>query len=89
MYEAWGHRSPLARLVDPPHLVEWQKPQQTGTALCGVAIAPRKLQHVGHARSLGVETCSDCERAMLEREPAPVLDLNGARRRRPRTRRPR
>lgn len=82
MYEAWGHQSPLSRRPDPPHIVEgWVSPQTTGPALCGLELAPRKLEHLGVAAQLRIDVCRACQRALDDRRPSsPLIDLNARRR---------
>ncbi len=66
LYEAYGHAGAFGE--DLVHVVDWTYPQTAGPALCGLELAPAKLEHVGVAATVGADVCSLC-RLALERVP--------------------
>lgn len=58
LYEAYGHRGAFGE--DLVHIVDWTYPQTAGPALCGLAIRPVRLEHVGLARCIGAQACAAC-----------------------------
>lgn len=78
--EAWPG---LGNRGQPVHLVDWPTAQACGAALCGRLLADVQLYPAGVARRVRTPLCGPCEAALAARQPpAPVLDLDTARRRR-------